>query len=351
MSSRRTLATIALIVTGALAFSGCAPAADEGESNDSGSGEPIKLSYAFFAPAASFPAVQMQEWADQLNERTNGQVEVELFVGGTLLSAGDIYEGVSQGVVDVGLDSPAYDTSQFPFSSVINVPLGMKDSQTASKTFLDLLTEYEPEEFDDYEIITAFTTEPAYIQSEEPLTSRDDLAGVPLRGSGALVPVLESLGAAPIGMSMAEVSEAMNTGVIKGYVSSREVMKDFGLAESVNYVTDYPLGISNSFVAVMDKTRFAALPENVQQVIRDLKGEMMTFASGLHDEDGVQAALDYAVNDFGVETVDVEASDVSAWDDTVKDRQVQWLETNKGAYFDAQKVLKRAEELAATNRK
>ncbi|WP_206476743.1 TRAP transporter substrate-binding protein DctP [Microbacterium sp. KRD172] len=346
MHARRTLTGIALIAAGALAMSGCTPG---GADADTSSGETIKLTYAFFAPAASFPAVQMQEWADQLNERTDGRVEVELFVGGTLLGSGDIYDGVTQGVVDVGLDSPAYDTSRFPLSSVINVPIGMENAETASKTFLDLLTEFEPEEFDDFEIITAFTTEAAYIQSEDALTNRDDLDGVSLRGSAAVVPVLEALGAAPVGMSMSEVSEAMNTGVIKGYVSSREVMKDFGLAESVKYVTDYPLGISNSFVAVMDKARFDSLPEDVQQVIRDLRVEMMEFASGVHDEAGVQSALDYAKDDFGVETVEVDADDVDAWDEAVNARQAEWVAANESSSFDAQEVLDRALELAADN--
>ncbi len=348
MHARRTLTGIALIAGGAIALSGCSPDAGSG---DGASAETIKLSYAFFAPAASFPAVQMQEWADQLNERTDGQVEVELFVGGTLLGSGDIYDGVTQGVVDVGLDSPAYDTSRFPLSSVINVPIGMEGAQTASKTFLDLLTEFEPEEFKDFEIITAFTTEAAYIQSEAALTSRDDLNGVSLRGSAAVVPVLEALGASPVGMSMSEVSEAMNTGVIKGYVSSREVMKDFGLAESVKYVTDYPLGISNSFVAVMDKARFDSLPENVQQVIRDMRVEMMEFASGVHDEAGVQSALDYATDDFGVQTVEVDTDDIGAWDQAVDERQAEWLAANENASFDAQAVLDRAIELAADNGK
>src|SRR5699024_11101609 len=46
---------------------------DSGEGAE-GEGGDITLSYAFFAPAASFPAVQMEEWAAQMNERTDGQV-------------------------------------------------------------------------------------------------------------------------------------------------------------------------------------------------------------------------------------------------------------------------------------
>lgn len=349
MSARRRLATLALITSGAIALSGCAGSSGAtGSSADSG--EKIKLSYAFFAPAASFPAVQMEEWAKELNARTDGQVEVELFVGGTLLGAGDIYEGVSQGVVDVGLDSPAYDTSRFPLSSVINVPLDMVSSEAASKTFLDILTEYEPEEYADYQIITAFTTEASHLQSTEPLTSLDSLKGKSLRGAGAAVPLLEDLGATPTGMSMAEVSESLSTGVIEGYASSREVLKDFGLNETIKYVTEYPLGISNSFVAVMDKQKFDELPENVQEIILELREEMTVFASQLHDQ-AVQAALEESKNDRGVELVSVDGDEVAKWDGILEQRAEDWVAEHKGASFDAQEVLDRTRELAAENSK
>jgi TRAP-type C4-dicarboxylate transport system substrate-binding protein len=308
------------------------------------------LSYAFFAPATSFPAVQMEEWAKELKERTDGQVEVELFVGGTLLGAGDIYEGVSQGVVDIGLDSPAYDTNRFPLSSVISVPLNVTTSTAASKTFLDILTEYEPEEYDDYQIITAFTTEASHLQSTEPLTNLASLKGKSLRGAGSGVPLLEDLGARPTGMSMAEVSESLNTGIIEGYASSREVLKDFGLAESVKYVTDYPLGISNSFVAVMDKQKFDALPENVQQVILDLREEMMTFASQLHDK-AVEVSLEESKNNHGLKTVSVDEGEVSKWDAILEQRAKDWVTEHQDASFDAQDVLDRTRELMTVNTK
>lgn len=47
----------------------------------------VTLTYAFFAPAGTFPGRQMAHWAEQLKQRTNGKVEVKLFPGGTLLNA------------------------------------------------------------------------------------------------------------------------------------------------------------------------------------------------------------------------------------------------------------------------
>src|SRR5699024_8548737 len=155
----RYVAGLTFVILGFFAVGAC------GSSGDSDS---ITLRYAFFAPESTFPAVQMHKWADELKERTDGQVEVDLFFGGTLLDSGDIYDGVKQGTVDVGLDQPAYDTKRFPFSSVIELPVGIESAEVASQTFFDLLTKDTPSEYDGFQIITAFTTEPAYVQTIDP---------------------------------------------------------------------------------------------------------------------------------------------------------------------------------------
>src|SRR5690606_23210556 len=77
----------------------------------------LTLTYAFFAPAGTFPGRQMAHWAEQLNKRTNGQVTVRTFPGGTLLGAREMYDGVSKGVADIGLGAPSYDPGRFPLTS------------------------------------------------------------------------------------------------------------------------------------------------------------------------------------------------------------------------------------------
>lgn len=311
--------------------------------------EPIgPLRYAFFAPAQSFPGLQMELWSERLGEETNGQVTTELFPGSTLLGSGDIYDGVTAGVAEVGLDSPAYDVGRFPAASVINMPLGFMCARSASATLLELLNEFQPEEFADFEIITAFTTEPAYLQTQEPVTSTADLQGLELRTSGALTSALASLGAAPVGLPMPEVSQALETGVIKGYASSREVLKDFGLSDQVSYVTNYPFAVSNSFVGVMDKAYFDSLPSNVQDSIRGLSTEMMEWTSNYHDVENVGVALEEAQGK-GVEIVELDDATKAEWDAAMQAQIDEWLATNANAGFDAQAVLDRALELAQTN--
>lgn len=336
----RLMATI--VAVGAL--TACAATPTGGDSAKDAAPE-ITLRYAFFAPASSFPGVQMEEWAKQISERTDGRVAVELFAGGTLLGSGDIFDGVSEGVVDIGLDATSYDMARYPLSSVVSVPIDFPNAEVASKTFLTLLEEYQPAELDGYEIVTAFTSEPAYIQTSTSVSSRADLSGLRLRAPGSAGPLLSALGASTVGMPLPDVAQALQTKVVDGYMASREVLKDFSLAEQVGFVADYPMGVSGAFVAVMDKKAYDALPQDVQDIISDLRGEMSQFAAAYHDDTNVQGALDWATSTHGLKIVPLADGEKAAWDKIADGIVKDWLVENKDQPFDAQKVLDRTLEL------
>jgi TRAP-type C4-dicarboxylate transport system substrate-binding protein len=63
---------------------------------------PIKLSYANFPPAPTFPCVQMERWKQKVEKRTNGKVIINTFPGGTLLGAKNMIDGVIAGQADIG---------------------------------------------------------------------------------------------------------------------------------------------------------------------------------------------------------------------------------------------------------
>ena len=47
----------------------------------------ITLKYANFPPATTFPCIQMERWAKEVEKRTAGKVKIQTFPGGTLLPA------------------------------------------------------------------------------------------------------------------------------------------------------------------------------------------------------------------------------------------------------------------------
>lgn len=168
---KRIISLIFIVSIVGLIISGCVNETDASGSNGKtkGPSDAITLSYSFFASENSFPAKQMEKWAQELSERTDGKVKVDLFPGGTLLEASNTYDGVRKGIADIGLSATSYEPNQFPLLTISDLPSNYPNAYVASRTVYDLIQEFPPEAFNDFKIIAAFTTEPAYIQTAKKL--------------------------------------------------------------------------------------------------------------------------------------------------------------------------------------
>ena len=306
--------------------------------------KPITLTYAFFAPAGTFPGKQMAHWAEEVEKRTDGLVKVKTFPGGTLLGAREMYDGVLSGVADIGLGSPSYDPGRFPLTSGVALPIKFPNSTVASLSLLDIMMEFKPAEYEKFKIITMFTTEPGYIQSKEPVKSLSDLKGMKLRAAGTGVPVLKALGAAPVGMPMPMVPESVQTGVIDGTMTSREVLKDFKLAELLHNVLDYPTVVV-TFAAVMDKKKWDTLPDKVKKVIDELSREMTVWTGMYHDKQNVGEALIWAQKNYSLKINTLSDDETAQWDALLVPMVENWKKEMSTKGLPADKFLERLAQL------
>lgn len=334
------LLTVFILTSGIITGCGKTTSGTEAEKDTN---EIITLKYAFFAPATTFPAKQMEKWKEELETRTKGKVKVELFPGGTLLTDKNMYDGVKDGVAEIGLSATTYEPGRFPLLGISDMPSGFPNSKVASQVVYDLVQEFQPDSFQDFKIITVFATEPAYLMVKKPASSLEDLKGRQLRISGALTTVLQGLGASPVGMSMSEVPEALQTGIVEGLVSSREVLKDLKLAESCKYVTEYPLTI-NTFVAVMNQDIWNSLPEDVQTVIDELSREMAVW-TGDYMDNHVQEALDWSKNEHGLAITSLTEEEKANWDKILSPMQDKYVSDLKAKGFPAEEYQERLYEL------
>jgi TRAP-type C4-dicarboxylate transport system substrate-binding protein len=304
----------------------------------------VNLTYAFFAPAGTFPGRQMAHWAEEVTKRTGGKVAVKTFPAGTLLGAREMYDGVTKGIADIGLGAPSYDPGRFPLTSGASLPVGFRDATVASRTLWALTQEFKPKEFEEFKVIAMFTTEPGYIQSRTPVSSLAELKGMKLRAAGTGVPVLKALGASPVGMPMPEVPQSVQTRVIDGTMTSREVLMDFKLAESLKFVTDYPTVVV-TFAAVMDAKRWAKLPEDVRKVIDELGPEMATWTGRYHDRENVGAALAWAQKQHALKIVPLAPGERPQWDARLKPLAEEWVKEMTAKGLPAAKYLERLRAL------
>lgn len=340
--TRKLVSILILLLAASMIISGCGGAKETGN-KEASADKPIVLKYAFFAPANTFPAKQMEKWKEELEKRTNGKVKVELFVGGTLLNDKNMYDGVKSKVADIGLSCTTYEPGRFPLLGISDMPSGFPNSKVSSRVIYDLIQEYPPDAFKDYKIITAFATEPAHLMVKKPVASLGDLKGRQVRISGALTPVLKDLGASPVGMGMSEVPEALQTGIIEGLVSSREVLKDLKLSETLKYTTDYPLTVT-TFVAVMNKETWDSLPPDVQKVIDELSPEMVKW-TGDYMDNHVKEALDWSAKEYGLKITQLTEQEKTNWYNKLQPMQDKLVADLKAKGMPAEEYKKRLYEL------
>jgi TRAP-type C4-dicarboxylate transport system substrate-binding protein len=214
----------------------------------------------------------------------------------------------------------------------------------ASRTLWELTKETQPKEFESFKVIAMFTTEPGYIQSRSAVRNAADLSGMKLRAAGTGVPVLAALGAAPVGMPMPEVPQSVQTGVINGTMTSREVLQDFKLAETLKFVTDYPTVVV-TFAAVMDRKRWDKLPADVRKVIDELGPEMAVWTGQYHDNQNVGGALKWAEQEHKLQIISLAPEERARWDAKLKPMEEQWVTEMTAKGLPAARYLARLREL------
>lgn len=303
---------------------------------------PIRLGFAFFQSENSFPGPIMTEWASRIEAATDGRVSVDKYPDGTLLGRDDMFDGVLNGVVDIGMTSIA-DPGRFPVQAGIGLPLGIRDGAMASEIAYDLVSEFQPAELADFKVLTIVATGPGFLQTRMPITSLEDLSGKEIRGTGGGVAVLRALGATPVGMPITEVAQSLQTGVIDGYMTSIEVLKDFKLAEMVTDVTEYPMNVL-TFAVVMNKATWESLPEDVQQVIDDMSRDLAVMGGKLFDERAAEA-IEWSKAEHGVAFHDLSAEEAARWTAATAPLVDEWIAAEEAAGRPGQKFIDRLVEL------
>ena len=297
----------------------------------------IKLSYANFPPASTFPCIQMERWKTEVEKRTNGKVLIETYPGGTLLDAKDMIDGVIAGQADIGCLCMAYQPGRFMLTNATSLPIGIPNAKVGSLVLCDLYNKYTPAAFDKVKVLTMFATAPSNIMSKKPIRTLEDIKGMDLRASGGAAKILKTWGANQVGMPMSETPEALQKGVVQGLFSSLEVMKDFNYAEYCKYVTMTDTVIY-PFAVVMNLDSYNKLPVDVKAVLNELNPEQALW-TGTYMDDHVTESMQWSREKYNVETIILSAEEKQKWNDLLAPMIQEWIEEAKSKGIDGEAVV------------
>ena len=259
---KRLLPIIPLI---ALALSGC------GRGGDAAS---IRLNYSIFFPPTHVHTILAQQWADEINARTDGRVTIRIFPGGILTKADQCYSGVIDGISDIGMSSFAYTRGRFPLIEGLDLPVGYPDGLVATRVANALVNRYHPAEVSDTHLLYVHAHGPGVLASRTPIHSLDDLPGNTIRATGLSAKIVESLGGNAIGMAQSDTYEALQKGVVNATFCPVETLKGWKQGEVIQYVTDTPaIGYTTTMFVTMNLERWESLPEDIQRIFTEVSAE------------------------------------------------------------------------------
>ena len=299
---------------------------------------PIKLSYANFPPAPTFPCVQMERWKKEVELRTGGMISIDTYPGGTLLGAKNMMDGVIAGQANIGCLCMAYQPGRFIVTNATSLPVGIPNARVGSLVLWDLWEKYQPEEFAKVKVLAMFTTAPTNIMSKVPVRNLEDIKGLDLRASGGAAQILGAWGANPVGMPMPATVEALQKGVVKGLYSSLEVMKDFKFAETCKYVTMTDTVIY-PFAVVMNMDTWNSLPKYIQEIMDDLRVEQSEW-TGTYMDNHVTEAIKWSKETQNVEFVILSKRQKKKWDKKLEFLTDKWIQDSKAKGFPAKAIVK-----------
>ncbi|MBI4965454.1 MAG: TRAP transporter substrate-binding protein [Desulfomonile tiedjei] len=219
--------------------------------------------------------VLLQEWGKELEKRTAGKVKVSYHAGGTLVPAAQSYDAVVKGIADVSNHVLGYSMGRFPFSQVLDLPIGFPPGAGPTKIANEVYAKFKPKEFDDVKVLWFHAMPYGLVHTKtKPVKKLEDIKGLKLRCYGSNAKFVGLVGGAAVAMPMPEVYDALSKGVVDGCLSSYEALKGFRTGEHIKYTTEnLGTAYSAAFVIAMNKKKFASLPPDVQKIIDEMSQE------------------------------------------------------------------------------
>jgi len=235
----------------------------------------VKLTYSNFFPPSHAQSKLAEKWSQAVEERTDGRVKIDYFPGQTLTKGKVCYDGVENGLSDLGMSVLGYTRGRFPLMEVGDLPLGHGNSRVATAVVNEIYSTMKPAEFSGVEVMYLHAHGPGLLHTrKKAVRTMEDLKGMKIRCHGANLEIIKALGGTPVAKSMPMTYQLLQKGVVDGSVYPMEANKGWKLGEVIDYATlCYPAAYTTTFFVVMNKDKWALISDSDQRIIKELNKE------------------------------------------------------------------------------
>ncbi len=276
-----------------------------------------ELSYSVFFPPTHIQCKTAEAWASEIEKRTDGKVKITVYPAGTLTKAPQCYEGVVNGISDIGMSCFAYTRGRFPLLEGLDLPLGYPSGKVATRAATEMVRKHQPEEVADVKVLYVHAHGPGILASRKPVRKIEDLADLKVRATGLSSKIVQSLGGTPVAMSQPETYEALQKGVVDATFCPVETLKGWKQGEVIDSITDTSaIGYTTSMFVVMNKDAWNKLSPEVQNVFNEVSDEYV----GKHGEAWDQADEEGMafIKELNREIIKLPADEQQRWKEAVQ---------------------------------
>jgi len=251
-------------------------------------------------------------WKDLVEKMTGGRMQITLHDAGEIVPPNKIYDAVKDGLLDFGLNTPAWQKGKYPAGDLFyTLPAGIL-------AFNDLILwlyggggkELEQEMYGNELIVFPLgLTPPEEIWSKRPIKTLDDIKGLKIRAAGLSMDLWEKLGASVVLLTGGEVLPALQRGMIDA-TEFLDPSYDYtmGLHEVCKYRFGPPIHMSNNIFQLLVKTKsWEALPEDLKTIVE--KAAMAATFQGYADFWQSSIEFNQKIEQSGVITTKLSAED------------------------------------------
>ncbi|WP_432403119.1 TRAP transporter substrate-binding protein [Wukongibacter sp. M2B1] len=314
-SFTKFLALFLVLILSVVALAACG-AKEEAPSSDSESNtkEEAKAEEEKFVFKLGHAADEENTWhkgaikfAELVNEKSNGRIEVKVYPNEQLGNEMDNITGVQAGTADMVISGETLQ-NWAPKVGVMAAPYVIRDSEHLRNVVDgEIGQEIEKEIIDKASLRPLFWYErgPRYLTSNRPIKTPEDLKGMILRVPN--VPIFvkswEALGAKPTPMAFSEVFTGLQQGTVEGQENPLALINSAGFYEVQKNVNKTAHVRSWIYVLIGEK-QWQKLPEDLKAVVKEAAKEAQEYEHKLFLED--EEKLTKLLQERGMTFVDVD---------------------------------------------
>ena len=225
-------------------------------------------------PASNFHTENLTQFAADVDKASAGKLKITVHANASLFKANEIKRAVQGGQAQIGEvllvnfenENPIYGLDGIPFLATSYAD--SKKLYEAQKPVLEKLLNAQG-----IKLLYTVAWPPQGIYTKKEIASVADLRGIKWRAySPATAKIAELIGAQPVTIQAAELSQALATGVVESYMSSGSTGYDSKTYESLKYWYDTQAWLPKNAI-IVNKKAFDALDAPTQAAVTKAAGE------------------------------------------------------------------------------